>query len=198
PAAVGQGISGGTANNVTVMNGTIRGMHDGIVLGNYARVEGVRTLGNFDNGIYVTLTGIVKGNIAAQNGNRGIATAQYALIDGNVVYDNGGGGINAGGEAKIRGRVFSLPTSDAAAAAWGPAGIGATLSSHNSARGILAAFSTVRGNTAFGNTDVGLNIGASGYAENLVSNNNGGDTNPQVSGGLEMSGDVCGGDLSCP
>jgi hypothetical protein len=72
------------------------------------------------------------------------------------------------------------------------------LSSHNSARGILAGFSTVRGNTAFGNTDVGLNIGASGYAENLVSFNNGGDTNPQVSGGLEMSGDVCGGDLSCP
>jgi hypothetical protein len=40
--------------------------------------------------------------------------------------------------------------------------------------------------------------GATGYSGNQFENNNGGNANPQVSGGIEIGTNVCGGDTICP
>jgi hypothetical protein len=57
----------------------------------------------------------------------------------------------------------------------------------------------VLNSTSTFNGGVGLQFGAgSGYANNVVEQNNGGSGNPQVSGGLEIGSNVCDGDLVCP
>jgi len=59
---------------------------------------------------------------------------------------------------------------------------------------------TVVENTMTRNINTGLNVSSgSGYANNVISNNNGGNVNPQVSGtGVEMGGNVCGFNTTCP
>jgi len=60
--------------------------------------------------------------------------------------------------------------------------------------GSLVTNSISRGNTAWG---LAL-IGPSGYRSNVLTANNGGDANPQVSGGFQLGTNVCGNDLVCP
>jgi hypothetical protein len=59
--------------------------------------------------------------------------------------------------------------------------------------------SLVINSVARGNTNLGLTlIGGSGYRSNVLTGNNGGDANAQVSGGFELGPNVCGTDLTCP
>jgi hypothetical protein len=57
--------------------------------------------------------------------------------------------------------------------------------------------STVIGNTVRQNFGLGMVLGSSGYAHNVATGNNGGNANPQVSGGIQMGGNICG-DAVCP
>ena len=41
-------------------------------------------------------------------------------------------------------------------------------------------------------------LGTTGYSNNHLTGNNGGNANPQVSGGIDLGGNVCGGDAICP
>ena len=72
----------------------------------------------------------------------------------------------------------------------------------NSNVGIMAGSTygaSVIGNGVMGNSGLGLQLfGASGYANNVVSNNNGGNTHPQTSGGVSMGTNVCRGTTTCP
>ena len=59
--------------------------------------------------------------------------------------------------------------------------------------------STVIGNHVQGCTGFGLKLGPNtGYANNVLTENNGGSANPQVDGGIEMGTNVCGNDTTCP
>jgi hypothetical protein len=60
--------------------------------------------------------------------------------------------------------------------------------------GSLVTNSVARGNTFFGL----VLIGGSGYRSNVLTGNNGGDANPQTSGGFQLGSNVCGTDLVCP
>jgi len=60
--------------------------------------------------------------------------------------------------------------------------------------GSLVINSILRGNTASGLTL----IGGSGYRSCVLTANNGGDANPQVSGGFQLGTNVCGTDTICP
>lgn len=60
--------------------------------------------------------------------------------------------------------------------------------------GSLVINSVARGNTSFG---LSL-VGGSGYRSNVLTGNNGGDANAQVSGGFQLGSNVCGTDLTCP
>jgi hypothetical protein len=72
----------------------------------------------------------------------------------------------------------------------------------NGGNGVLTgAASFVRGNTAENNGSFGLSLGTeTGYGQNVLSNNNGGNANPQVSGGVEIGANtnICGGAALCP
>jgi hypothetical protein len=54
--------------------------------------------------------------------------------------------------------------------------------------------SVTRGNTSFGL----VLSGASGYGSNVISGNNGGNINPQVSGGFQLGTNICGAGTTCP
>ncbi|HEX4826211.1 MAG TPA: right-handed parallel beta-helix repeat-containing protein [Candidatus Polarisedimenticolaceae bacterium] len=60
--------------------------------------------------------------------------------------------------------------------------------------GSLVTDSVARGNSSFG---LVLN-GPSGYRSCVFTSNNGGDANPQVSGGFQLGTNVCGADTVCP
>lgn len=59
--------------------------------------------------------------------------------------------------------------------------------------------SVVVDSVAEGNSSFGLLLDAeTGYRGNTVGNNNGGNANPQLSGGFDLGGNLCGGDATCP
>jgi len=65
----------------------------------------------------------------------------------------------------------------------------------------LRAFegSLVINSIARANTNMGLTlVGGAGYRSNAFTMNNGGDANPQVSGGFQLGTNVCGTDTTCP
>ena len=71
----------------------------------------------------------------------------------------------------------------------------------NGRNGIRASErSAVLDNTMTHNFNTGLFVSTgSGYANNVISDNNGGNANPQVSGsGVQMGGNVCGTNTVCP
>jgi hypothetical protein len=68
----GKGIDA-SVNNVTVLNGTIRGMgNDGINLSSRARVEGLSVISNGADGMDVGTDSLVVGNRATLNGSEGV------------------------------------------------------------------------------------------------------------------------------
>lgn len=77
--------------------------------------------------------------------------------------------------------------------------------SGNRGVGIRVQSGTVIGNVVTVNAGIGLELGAVfdsgtetvGYVHNVVRRNNGGDANPQVTGGVQMGGNICG-EALCP
>jgi hypothetical protein len=94
----GHGIKADSATNVTVTNGTVRGVgNTGIHLGLDSRVEKVKAISNGYRGISVGTGSIVANCIAISNGEwGGITAAEYSTIRENVVHGNLGTGINGG------------------------------------------------------------------------------------------------------
>jgi hypothetical protein len=93
PIGTGDGVNANGRTNITVVNGTVRGMgDDGIVGGKAYRVEDVHVISNGGDGI-VGGYGIVKENTATLNGGNGIIAG--GVITGNTVLDNGQDGISA-------------------------------------------------------------------------------------------------------
>lgn len=72
---------------------------------------------------------------------------------------------------------------------------------NNGGGGGMRAFdgSLVTNSVARGNAGFGLSlVGAGGYHSNVLTGNNGGDANPQSSGGFQLGPNVCGTDMVCP
>jgi hypothetical protein len=170
PTGVGDGVralgSGpGSFENVTVKNGTIRGVgRFGTVMGgNQGRVEYVRAQSNGTSGLTVNSLTLTRGgsvifSTSINNGTDGIFVGSDGLARGNVAVGNGRNGIRANSR------------------------------------------SVVLDNTMTQNATTGLNVSTgSGYGNNVISENNGGNANPQVSGtGVEIGGNVCGFNTVCP
>jgi parallel beta-helix repeat protein len=120
----------------------------------------------------------VEGVHAISNGGGGIGASFSSLIAGNVVNSNGASGISLGSGCTVTGNTVN----------------------NNGGIGISAqAGSTLIGNTVRGNIGLGLSLsgigGASGYTSNVLNGNNVGGA--QVSGGVQMGGNVCAG-VACP
>jgi hypothetical protein len=132
-----------SAENVEIRNGTVTGfLRHGIfgigLSSTQARVVGVRSYGNFADGIHLE--------------------SAASLVDGCTVFDNSSQGV------------------------WIPGD------------GSLVINSVVRGNG-----QVGLLLGPrGGYRSNTLTDNNGGNGNPQVSPGIELGANICGNNTVCP
>lgn len=101
PTGSGVGISGDA--DVTVLNGTVRGMgHDGIRLGRDARVERVKVIENGGGGVSVGAGRVVANVIADRNGGSGLAS-EYCTVRDSVAHANKGAGIQAGCVATVIG-----------------------------------------------------------------------------------------------
>jgi parallel beta-helix repeat protein len=159
--------------NVTVVNGTVRGMGgSGVSLGPNARVERVRALNNRSRGIEVGAGSMLSGNTAHGNGQEGISTGAGSTAIGNTAHNNGATGIIV--------RERSMVIGNAA--------------HHNGFNGINALDgSTAIGNTTTFNARVGLGLSPKTNAtDNVASDNGTGSIAPlPVSGENLCDGVVC-------
>ena len=147
---------------------------DGIDVGNGSVVTNNSIGGNVGSGI--TSFGanvIVIGNTIVENGDTGIEGAA-GTMSSNVIVANATGGIV--GEGVISNNFLD----------------------GNGTEGI-AANGLVTGNVVNGSGFEGLALAAGdGFSNNVLTMNNGGNGNPQVANGIEIAGNVCGADMTCP
>jgi hypothetical protein len=182
PAGSGDGVSVSAGERVAVFNGAVQGVgRDGVAVGLRSRVEHVRASSNGDEGIQTGDGCTVSGNTTAHNGGNGI-TAARSTVGGNVTEGNRQDGIVCLGGCTMTGNT---------ATSNGSCGI------HD------FASSTVIGNTATLNAGFGMCFddggnSRAGYVNNVLNDNNGGNANPQLFGGVEMGSNICGGAALCP
>lgn len=141
----------------------------------------------------------ISNNLVENNGATGISADGSCVISGNVARSNQTGIV--GSRCIIEGNTA---TSNAGR---GISGSDSTMAGNNSSGNGADGIScdercVILGNAAIGNDGFGLSGGsaedASGYSDNYFAYNNGGNANPQVSGGLEIGTNACGGDTTCP
>jgi hypothetical protein len=164
------GTSGGaSSDNLTVVNGTIRGFGRGVFArGDNVRVEHVRAVSNDGSGIMVGRGGTVSGNTASHNFRAGIDALDGSTVRGNVSSDNFLG-ITVGAGSIVDGNTVLNN---------GTIGISA-----------LVIGAVVNGNTAMGNGGVGLLLGGTvGYMQNVLTGNLG-----PVNGGVSLGQNLCDG-----
>jgi hypothetical protein len=167
-------------SDVTVRNGSIHGMTElGIwIAGSGARVEAVRASGN---GFGIQLGGdggSVLDSLAVGNGGYGIIV-HSGTVRRCVVASNGSSGIDV--------TSTTTPTSLL---------VTESVSTATSGHGIGAVDASLVGNLIVGNTGGGVRIfsgqlGATGLARNVFSNNSGGPS--WGAGGIATGPNVCGG-----
>jgi hypothetical protein len=156
--------------------GSGRGV-DGLGSNGLAVLNGtIRQMGS--DGITANSGARIAGVRSIGNGQYGVRADNGSVVEGSVANGNGLDGI-FGDTSTIRDSVVR----------------------HNKRHGINSFGSTVLGNTVTRNGGTGLNLGdATGYGNNQISGNAGGNQNPQISldeSGFEIAPNVCGGNLTC-
>jgi hypothetical protein len=173
------GISANFRSYATVRNGTVTSFGDhGVELWANALVVQVRSTHNGGAGIWTQTASRVIDSIGTNNNGDGIYVDFGSNVSGCVALNNSSNGFTAG-----QGSTLTRNTSMV-----------------NSGNGIAtSAGSTLRGNVTRGNTGLGLSMSSNvGFGENTVTNNNGGDVNPQTTGGIQIGTNVCGLNTICP
>jgi hypothetical protein len=151
----------------------------------------------------------VRNGRIARMGANGI-TGGSMMVENVVVEQNGGDGINGGAGPTgwlIHHCRIQLNGQDGIDLNVGGGADGALIE-HNVIRrnggyGVIGVEMRVADNAVTGNDSYGLafNTGggtAAGYVGNYLIDNNGGNANAQVGGGVQLGTNVCGGDTTCP
>lgn len=158
-------------------------------------------------GVVIGTGGMLRNGTIRGAGGPGVVADEVLLIEDVAVLRNGGVGISgdtAGGI--IRGcRVFGNGGHgvNLALGSGGPGTLitGSTVQA-NGGDGIRAAEANILANTIIENGGLGLALnfvsGDAGFAHNVIRNNNGGNANPQTSGGNQLGTNVCATDTVCP
>lgn len=195
PGGTVMGIDASARQAVTIRNGIVRGFPDrGINTGPAALIEDVVASSNGLNGIQVGNGSVVRSSRASQNGNDGIAGSALVVFDGNSSDSNGGVGVRTSVSAVVTNNTSSSNGS-AGFVVFAGANLRGNTSTLNHGEGYGAGGACLLiGNTATGNTDVGMTLGpGSGFSQNVLTNNNGGDANAQVNGsGTDLGNNICG------
>ena len=135
-------------------------------------------------------------------------TAMLAMIENVWIDQNGSGGI-AGALSDgsiIRGCRISRNGGTAIGLAGGNASPGSIITDNviygNDGVGIQVNSAVIRGNNIRSNSGLALQIAyidsSSGFGDNVINGNNGGNANAQTSGGHQIGTNVCGDKLTCP
>jgi hypothetical protein len=179
----GQGVAAIAKDNVTVRNGTIRGMHSAVqVTGASARVETIRATSNLFQAIFLGHNATVVGCSAYQNGSDGISLSSGGSVLNSAARYNAGSGIIVGNGSTVQ----------SSTAAFNQIGISAV------------SGSMLIGNTAYSNASYGFSLtNMVTYTNSTLNSNNGnitGQPNPEVFGGVELGTgtNFCGTDKICP
>lgn len=184
--SAGRGIFA-EGKDVTVRNGSVDGMQDGLALegATNARVDRIHATSNALEGIRTGSVSIVENSLADLNGRTGIVVGQHSIVSSSAARQNEVSGIEA---------------------SFGCALVGNTVSQNRFGIG-AGAGSALIGNVARDNNQWGFNLGPwTAYAENVLTENNsnvpGGDTNPELFGGppspIELGSNLCGYNTQCP
>lgn len=214
----GEGIETGERARIeSVSVNTCGGV--GIRVSHLSAVLGSNLKSNGGHGIEAGAACTISGNIAELNGGAGIYTPSRSTVTGNAVNANSGPGIEVGYASTVSGNVATFNTGNGIRAGDGStlrensvqsnsadgirADSGCTISQNsvraNGGDGIeVGAGSAVVSNSVSSNGRCGLNSTAtcvalscafSGWAHNVISGNNGGLSNRQVSASalLQMS-----------
>jgi len=184
PTGTGDGVSLSSGTATVISNGTIRGMgRFGVrIPGNGpSRVERLIARENGLIGIMVGDAATISSSAAESNGTEGIFTGGHSLVRDSIASRNGAEGI-------LVNSISMLINNNATS---------------NGGHGFTALLgSVVIGNSAGANGGFGLDPGGSssvGYANNVFTNNNGGNANNQVGGGgTEIGANLCGTNATCP
>jgi hypothetical protein len=159
----------------------------GVQCGNGCLVRGTTVSGSSAEGINAGQDSLVQGNVVVGNGGDGIQVGVGSTVIGNTSNQNTVGGIRASRAATIRENTVRQN------------GLNGTGS------GIIADVgSQISGNSSRSNGGFGLRAeGKLGYANNTFTDNNGGDANPQVQqvqagAAIDLGGNICGTDTTCP
>ena len=201
--------------NVTVINGMVTGGmgggirlydysvvdklvvfagHGGLRVGNNSKVRDCSVSGAY--GIYAEDYSIISNNMAG-HGSAGITVGKSSRVNGNQILSASFWDIKTGPNSIIEDNTVVDSMTGI------QAGSGSLVSRNTvtgSGTGITAdSGSKVTGNTVTDCHQVGLNLAAdAGYANNVLTGNNGGSDNPQVAGGIQMGINVCGNGTACP
>jgi hypothetical protein len=155
--------------------------------------KGIEAPGGFTTETLHVRDGMVRGM-----GLNGILASRFAIIERVQVSYSGGIGLYLGPGAVVTDSVSEHNKSTGIALGEGSVARGA-LALANGSYGIFANSGTVVQSVMRSNVSYGLVASSEvGYGQNDISLNNGGNGNPQVSGGLQVASNVCGGDLTCP
>lgn len=175
----GVGISSGFSN-VTVVNGTVRGMgSNGVSLSAESYVVDVQAINNGGVGIWAE-NGRIRDCLAHRNGGNGIRLGPGSSVMRSSITWNSSVGIDAN-DTSIVISENSVYRNDDDGIVVG--------------QGCVVVRNAIRSNTAFG---IEFFDASSGYVGNVLRSNNGGNANAQVSDGTQIGTNFCGLNTSCP
>lgn len=169
--------------NVTVRDGTIEGFGG--------------------HGMLVAHRSIIRNMHISRHGGLGVAShpeSSSIMLTNSIVTGNFQGGV------ALRGRACTVTDSSISdnnflGLAVGTSSIvrGNTIENTQGIGLIAGSGSLVSGNTARENFDLGFELAAdAAYRENVLVNNAGGPSDPQVTGGIQIGTNLCGNDTTCP
>jgi hypothetical protein len=172
----GVGVDASTAEDIRVVNGSVRGMGgDGIVLGTSGSAQRLILFSNGGDGIKAGTASTVSNSLVLNNGGSGIVISDDAVrVECNIVASNGGDGVTAAMGTTVEGNVVISNQED------GIEVLGSGL---------------VEDNVSAQNEGVGIKLDDnSGILRNLITGNTGG----ELLGGALLGGNLCGAALCAP
>ncbi len=196
-------------DNISIGNGFLKEFPViGVWTGKSSRITGLQLVEAGMQKYSINSDGncLIRDNIVTGSEHEGIfVRGDGCTITRNVVQDNSQGIVVTGNGCTISENTVLDSNSFAGISVTG----GCTIRNNNISGNVvgiaaladLGGFngSSVLGNTVKGSNNFGLLLAPdTGYANNVLTRNNGGSANPQVSGGVEIGINLCGENTTCP
>lgn len=169
-------IDGSSGNGIIVATGATA---YNLIQGNYIGTDasGTLALGGFGNGVYVTSPGAsILGNVISASGGDGVVLSAATLLQGNRI------GTTADGSAALPNLADGITVMSSGSTIGGPMTGQGNVIAFNTGIGVdvlSGAQNAIRGNSIYGNAQLGIDLGGDGATANHPLPGNGGPNNAQ-------------------